>query len=187
MLCALAGSAANLFFSLRFPSVFINPVISLIIVHPFGCAWDKLLKRKHDPIETFDHGNLQGGSRQMQMPWKRRLRLWLAQGRWNQKEHACVYVGSNVSFAFAFATDVSLHGRLWIIALLIILGHRGTEEVLLSRLEHHVSAPIDYFHTNPRVRFCRYNASIPGSSAKYDLACNPYGNSDVHHDAWLSE
>ncbi|KAJ9161868.1 OPT-domain-containing protein [Coniochaeta hoffmannii] len=35
-----------------------------------------------------------------------RLRLWLAQGRWNEKEHSCVYVSSNVSFGFAFATDV---------------------------------------------------------------------------------
>lgn len=35
-----------------------------------------------------------------------RLRLWLAQGRWNGKEHACVYISSNVSFGFAFATDV---------------------------------------------------------------------------------
>lgn len=34
------------------------------------------------------------------------MRLWLAQGRWNEKEHACVYVSSNVSFGFAFATDV---------------------------------------------------------------------------------
>ncbi|KAJ4294829.1 hypothetical protein N0V88_005063 [Collariella sp. IMI 366227] len=35
-----------------------------------------------------------------------RVRLWLAQGRWNEKEHSCVYVSSNVSFGFAFATDV---------------------------------------------------------------------------------
>ncbi|KAL8996061.1 MAG: hypothetical protein Q9169_004337 [Polycauliona sp. 2 TL-2023] len=28
------------------------------------------------------------------------------QGRWNEKEHACVYISSNVSFGFAFATDV---------------------------------------------------------------------------------
>jgi OPT family small oligopeptide transporter len=34
------------------------------------------------------------------------LRLWLAQGRWNEKEHSCVYISSNVSFGFAFATDV---------------------------------------------------------------------------------
>ncbi|NJR31479.1 hypothetical protein HC762_01800 [bacterium] len=32
--------------------------------------------------------------------------MWLGQGRWNEKEHACVYISSNVSFGFAFATDV---------------------------------------------------------------------------------
>src|SRR3569833_1520522 len=29
-----------------------------------------------------------------------RFRLWLAQGRWNEKEHSCVYISSNVSFGF---------------------------------------------------------------------------------------
>ncbi len=37
---------------------------------------------------------------------KHMFRLWLAQGKWNEKEHACVYISSNVSFGFAFATDV---------------------------------------------------------------------------------
>lgn len=105
LICALFGSSSNLFFSLRYPSVFISPVIALVIVHPLGRAWDKLLKYDADPIETFDFGIREEpkdyGSR------KSRLRLWLAQGRWNEKEHACVYIGSNVSFGFAFATDVS--------------------------------------------------------------------------------
>ena len=30
----------------------------------------------------------------------------LPRGTWNEKEHSCVYVSSNVSFGFAFATDV---------------------------------------------------------------------------------
>ncbi len=108
LLCALFGSSSNLFFSLRYPSVFISPVIALVIVHPLGRGWDLLLKRDDDPVEIFDHGlwkdstvSSDCGSR------KHRLRLWLAQGRWNEKEHACVYIGSNVSFGFAFATDVS--------------------------------------------------------------------------------
>lgn len=112
LICALFGSSSNLFFSLRYPSVFISPVIALVIVHPLGRAWDKLLKYDDDPIEAFDYGIREEpkdhGSR------KRRLRLWLAQGKWNEKEHACVYIGSNVSFGFAFATDVSAtatHGR----------------------------------------------------------------------------
>lgn len=105
LICALFGSSSNLFFSLRYPSVFISPVIALVIVHPLGRAWDKLLKYEDDPVEAFDYGIREEpkdyGSR------KRRLRLWLAQGKWNEKEHACVYIGSNVSFGFAFATDVS--------------------------------------------------------------------------------
>ncbi|RMZ90899.1 hypothetical protein DV736_g1866, partial [Chaetothyriales sp. CBS 134916] len=85
MLFATVGSATNLFFSLRYPSVAITPVIALVLVHPLGCFWDLCLKR---------------------ISFSRRLRLWLAQGKWNEKEHACVYISSNVSFGFAFATDV---------------------------------------------------------------------------------
>ena len=94
LLCALLGSASSLFFSLRYPSVAITPIIALIVVHPLGRAWDRLLKQPEDPIETFEYGDrirvakisdeLRGGSNML------RLRLWLAQGRWNSKEHACV-------------------------------------------------------------------------------------------------
>lgn len=112
LICALFGSSSNLFFSLRYPSVFISPVIALVIVHPLGRAWDKFLKYDNDPVEAFDFGIREEpkdyGSR------KRRLRLWLAQGKWNEKEHACVYIGSNVSFGFAFATDVSANYNAWL-------------------------------------------------------------------------
>ena len=104
LLCALFGSSSNLFFSLRYPSVFISPVIALVIVHPLGRAWDKMLKRDDDPVEAFDRGVRKKSTSQGY--WKSRLRLWLAQGKWNEKEHACVYIASNVSFGFAFATDV---------------------------------------------------------------------------------
>lgn len=108
--CALLGSATNLFFSLRYPSVAITPVIALVIVHPLGRLWDTLLKYDGDPTATFEDGNrvmpvkLQDGL--SNRPTKTRLRLWLSQGNWNGKEHACVYISSNVSFGFAFATDV---------------------------------------------------------------------------------
>lgn len=102
---AIAGSATNLFFSLRYPSVAITPVIALVLVHPLGRAWDFALKRSDDPADNFAYGD-----RQMQnlegISTTTRLRLWLAQGSWNEKEHACVYISSNVSFGFAFATDV---------------------------------------------------------------------------------
>ncbi|KAL8922652.1 MAG: hypothetical protein Q9172_003467 [Xanthocarpia lactea] len=110
LLCALLGSGSNLFFSLRYPSVTITPVIALVVVHPLGLAWDRLLKREDDPAEAFHCGLLVKRSVDEERPiilsrWHR-LRRWLAQGRWNEKEHACVYISSNVSFGFAFATDV---------------------------------------------------------------------------------
>lgn len=115
-LFSILGSSTNLFFSLRYPSVAITPVIALLLVHPLGLLWDYLLKRPDDPIEEFVDG-----VRVTTMPpatesisslplenrsGAQRLRLWLAQGSWNEKEHSCVYVSSNVSFGFAFATDI---------------------------------------------------------------------------------
>ena len=108
---ALLGSATNLFFSLRYPSVAITPIIALVLVHPMGRAWDAVLKQEDDPSESFEYGiklrRAPSGSQLDGTPstW-RRFRLWLAQGQWNEKEHACVYISSNVSFGFAFATDV---------------------------------------------------------------------------------
>ena len=94
LICALLGSATNLFFSLRYPSVAITPVIALVIVHPLGRIWDRLLKRPDDPKETFEYGNrVKAVIAQNIVPESSknsRLRLWLAQGRWNGKEHACV-------------------------------------------------------------------------------------------------
>lgn len=108
LLCALLGSATNLFFSLRYPSVAITPVIALVIVHPLGRVWDRLLKHHSDPIETFEDGDLANRKKpdHSSLSRRTRFRLWLAQGDWNGKEHACVYISSNVSFGFAFATDV---------------------------------------------------------------------------------
>jgi OPT oligopeptide transporter protein len=105
LLFAIAGSATNLFFSLRYPSVAITPVIALVLVHPLGKIWDLLLKRDGDAEEIFVDGS-RHGYRSDTLSWRSRFRLWLAQGRWNEKEHACVYISSNVSFGFAFATDV---------------------------------------------------------------------------------
>jgi len=118
-LFSFLGSSTNLFFSLRYPSVAITPVIALLLVHPLGLLWDFFLKRGDDPPEEYVDGfrseNVWIASPTAEsphiVPWERRgpldrLRLWLAQGRWNEKEHSCVYVSSNVSFGFAFATDV---------------------------------------------------------------------------------
>lgn len=108
ILFSIIGSSTNLFFSLRYPSVAITPVIALLLVHPLGLSWDYFLKRRHDPTETFIDGvrATQLASTPQSKSRAHRFRLWLAQGRWNEKEHSCVYVSSNVSFGFAFATDV---------------------------------------------------------------------------------
>ncbi|KAJ3512221.1 hypothetical protein NM208_g15350 [Fusarium decemcellulare] len=111
VLFSILGSSTNLFFSLRYPSVAITPVIALLLVHPLGHLWDFLLKRPYDPEEEFVEGiRTPSISEDAQIPHKSnrltRWRRWLAQGRWNEKEHTCVYVSSNVAFGFAFATDV---------------------------------------------------------------------------------
>lgn len=122
VLFSFLGSSTNLFFSLRYPSVAITPVIALLLTHPLGLMWDFFLKRADDPPEEYVDGTritsyntpIHSPSDEQPrvfIPWEKRskldrLRLWLAQGRWNEKEHSCVYVSSNVSFGFAFATDV---------------------------------------------------------------------------------
>lgn len=117
LLFSLTGSAANLFFSLRYPSVSITPIIALVLVHPLGKFWDVLLKRPDDPIEVFENGclhhreSLSDNTDCLKSSWGNGIRIWLAQGHWNEKEHACVYISSNVSFGFAFATDVSTEQR----------------------------------------------------------------------------
>lgn len=120
LLFSLTGSAANLFFSLRYPSVAITPIIALVLVHPLGKFWDVAFKQTGDPLEIFENGSLHHRellSGEIDAPpvsLASRVRLWFAQGRWNEKEHACVYISSNVSFGFAFATDVSTPTKyLW--------------------------------------------------------------------------
>ncbi|POR36191.1 Glutathione transporter 1, partial [Tolypocladium paradoxum] len=111
VLFSILGSSTNLFFSLRYPSVAITPVIALLLVHPLGHLWDFLLKRPYDPDEEFVDGIRTPSMAERSDPVPRPKMLnswrpWLAQGRWNEKEHTCVYVSSNVAFGFAFATDV---------------------------------------------------------------------------------
>ncbi|KAK6341576.1 hypothetical protein TWF696_008647 [Orbilia brochopaga] len=93
ILFAVTGSATNLFFSLRYPSVSITPFVALLLAHPLGRMWD-ILFPEILPCSADKASPL------------RQIRRWLGQGRWNKKEHACVYISSNVSFGFAFATDV---------------------------------------------------------------------------------
>jgi OPT family oligopeptide transporter len=128
ILFAVFGSSINLFFSLRYPSVSISPIIALLLAHPLGLLWDRLFSASatgtayHPIIDETEHvidessplnsptpsqgfSNLQENQSSTQNTWLR-VKLWLGQGRWNEKEHCCVFIASNVSFGFAFATDV---------------------------------------------------------------------------------
>ncbi|KAI5778881.1 OPT oligopeptide transporter protein-domain-containing protein [Geopyxis carbonaria] len=96
ILFTVVGSATNLFFSLRYPSISLTPVIALLLAHPLGKIWDSAFSEDDDE----DDGRPKNTSNWIQ------LKRWLGQGKWNRKEHACVYISSNVSFGFAFATDV---------------------------------------------------------------------------------
>lgn len=100
ILFSLIGSATNLFFSLRYPSVFITPIIALILAHPLGLLWDNIFRDSSDEDSNDLEVNTPLGGK------LKKVRRWLGQGKWNRKEHCCVYISSNVSFGFAFATDV---------------------------------------------------------------------------------
>jgi OPT family oligopeptide transporter len=125
ILFAILGSSLNLFFSLRYPSISISPILALLVSHPLGLFWDAVFKEVEDvpapvasgsPTEEesllTEHESL-SQSRFVAGPTiARTWKGWLAQGRWNCKEHCCVFIASSVSFGFAFATDVSVQRLL---------------------------------------------------------------------------
>jgi hypothetical protein len=125
VLFAILGSSLNLFFSLRYPSISISPILALLLSHPLGLFWDAAFKdaevnaqrtRSHVTNEESSPFLTPTDSSEEQQPVMQRLpqtrwrhiKKWLAQGHWNQKEHCCVFISSSVSFGFAFATDVCL-------------------------------------------------------------------------------
>jgi len=75
-LCTL-GSAVNMLFSLRNPSVAITTYVIQLISYPIGIGWDLVM-----PDREF---NLWG------------LRFNLKPGKFNYKEHVVIVVMSNVS------------------------------------------------------------------------------------------
>jgi hypothetical protein len=177
---SIFGSATNLFFSLRYPSVSITPVIALLIVHPVGLLWDKTLKRADDPELIFENGTAQavpdGESSQPLTPpkssWTRKLRLWLAQGTWNEKEHSCVFISSNVSFGFAFATDVSISRQHALLhnPLNTLLGDCRADQVLPPRPWDYLPDSLDTLNSNPRICSRRSDTSLPCPPKRHDLA-----------------
>lgn len=88
LLFTVIGSAVNLFFSLRFPSIAITALLAQLLSHPVGIAWERYLPDIRLNL-IFLHVRLNDKTKP-----------------WNTKEHCCVFIASNVSFAFAFATDV---------------------------------------------------------------------------------
>lgn len=82
------GSAVNLFFSLRFPSIAITALLAQLLSHPIGIAWERYMPDVKLKL------------------WFFTVKLNDKRQKWNPKEHCCVFIAANVSFAFAFATDV---------------------------------------------------------------------------------
>ena len=162
ILFSVLGSATNLLFSLRYPSISITPVIALLLAHPLGLLWDSAFRdAAHGDGCAGDGNKPLGGAAMM---W-RRLRRWLGQGKWNEKEHCCVYISSNVSFGFAFATDVSY----------ILLseanaaraekakrtkGDCGTNTLLPPKPRSSVSDTPNLINPNFRIRICRVNEAV---------------------------
>jgi hypothetical protein len=183
LLFTLAGSATNLFFSLRYPSVSITPVIALLLAHPLGKIWDRVF-----PESDVDEYERLIKSTSMLGKWK----LWLGQGRWNRKEHACVYISSNVSFGFAFATDVRLildplplcckfdrtfsHisklTKRWGFRFfpLSSLGNCGTNTLLSPKSGNHLPDPFDVVNTNFGIYICRLDTSMARTTEQHDMA-----------------
>lgn len=78
LLCTI-GSAINMLFSLRNPSVTINTYVVQLVAYPVGLAWDLVMPDRQ--------WNLFG------------LKFNLRPGRFNYKEHVVIVVMSNVSIA----------------------------------------------------------------------------------------
>lgn len=164
LLFAIAGSSTNLFFSLRYPSVSLTPIIALLLVHPLGLFWDQVFKRSDDPEETFVDGCRASLALPPNTPCLRRFRLYLAKGRWNEKEHCCVYVSSNVSFGFAFATDVSVMIVIEIAPADIVSGYCRASEVLPSRSGYHVPGLAHPINTDSWILPCRPHEALSGTT-----------------------
>ena len=200
MLFAVLGSSTNLFFSLRYPSVSLTPVIALLLSHPLGLLWDQIFKCENDEEETFVNGNLQAkkprGRRSSSSSdqsteyrtavfgsfW-RTIRVWLAQGQWNAKEHACVYISSNVSFGFAFATDVSRIPLEFVKSMLImpIAGYRRARNVLQPENRVDLSNSVNHFNTSAGICTCWGHSPISRSAEWHDLARHFNVYRDVHN------
>ena len=207
LLFAVFGSSINLFFSLRYPSVSISPIIALLIAHPLGLLWDRVFPLPEHPQNrpnprrvSFLHRSALHESSPLLSPtdpsgevpvtrpkkiryasrWHH-LRAWLGQGRWNAKEHCCVFISSNVSFGFAFATDVIPSCSLLDPRSMLTwpLGYRRAVKILQSRDIDNVSTSAHALYSNPWVCNCRYHSCLFGTTEWNGVAEYPCRHSNV--------
>ncbi|KFY90028.1 hypothetical protein V498_06221, partial [Pseudogymnoascus sp. VKM F-4517 (FW-2822)] len=84
------GSAINMLFSLRNPSIYLTPVVTLLLSYPTGVAWAAVMPTRR--FKTFG------------ITWS------LNPGPFNMKEHAVIVIMANASFggSTAYSTDVLL-------------------------------------------------------------------------------
>ncbi|OBT41372.1 hypothetical protein VE00_08212 [Pseudogymnoascus sp. WSF 3629] len=90
MLWTTIGSAINMLFSLRNPSIYLTPVVTLLLSYPTGVAWASVMPTRK--FKTFG------------ITWS------LNPGPFNMKEHAVIVIMANASFggSTAYSTDVLL-------------------------------------------------------------------------------
>jgi OPT family small oligopeptide transporter len=88
MLFATIGSALNMLFSLRAPSIIISSIVAQLVAYPFGVLWAKCLPNRQ--FKTFG------------IKWN------LNPGPFNMKEHTIIVVMANCTFGngAAYSTDV---------------------------------------------------------------------------------
>ncbi|KAK7613883.1 small oligopeptide transporter, OPT family [Phyllosticta paracitricarpa] len=87
MFMVTIGSALNMLFSLRSPSITVSSLVAQLVSYPLGVAWEKCL-----PDREFKIG---------------RLRFNLNPGPFNVKEHCLITIMANVTFGngVAYSTD----------------------------------------------------------------------------------
>jgi len=90
LLWTTIGSAINMLFSLRNPSISLTPVVTLLLSYPFGIAWQYTMPSRK--FKTFGY------------TWS------LNSGPFNMKEHTLIVIMANASFGgtTAYSTDVLL-------------------------------------------------------------------------------
>ena len=93
MFLTTIGSALNMLFSMRAPSIIISSLVAQLVAYPIGYAWQKIM-----PNRKFGSG---------------RFAFNLNPGPFNMKEHTVIVVMANATFGggAAYSTDTILAQR----------------------------------------------------------------------------